>query len=121
LVFATIFQLSFNSRSDGFRAFVIVFQRLYIPLIDLLIVSTLLYFFYHQGMVLQRMKKGIKPPPKEAPDIYDEASLDSDEVGTVEVKNLLLNASDERRMDIPLGSKAQNVATERSYQSHVEP
>jgi hypothetical protein len=52
LVVATVFQLSTDYRSTAFKQAVLVIQRLYIPLVDFLVITSLLYYFYYQGASL---------------------------------------------------------------------
>ncbi|TNV78423.1 hypothetical protein FGO68_gene3452 [Halteria grandinella] len=96
LFIATVFQLSTSYRSETFKRSVLVIQRLYIPLIDLLIVSSLLYYFYYQGATLQAMRDGNKKAITKSSDgNFDIRSetLDSDGVGTEDVRDLLLNGT----------------------------
>ena len=62
-------------------------------MIDLLIVSSLLYYFYYQGASLKAMKEGKRIITSKEEAIEDE-TLDSDGVGTEDVRDLLLNGTD---------------------------
>lgn len=95
LIVATVFQLSTEYRSETFKRAVLVIQRLYIPLIDVLIVSSLLYYFYYQGASLKALREGKKKVSTLKDAGFDEdETFDSDGVGTQDVKDLLLNGTD---------------------------